>query len=693
MPLYSRFALFSEDADSKGHPFSLESEMWKILGIASQPAQIACCSKSRLNPTACCSIQQIHRSSIQNRMGSVPSKAEKSGVTYKELLEEAKLSRFAEAFQSEGINLDDDAGPFLRLNNFKACDPLFKNANLRKGHIMRVNRVWCDRREALGLDGGNDEEKGEGKIEPLSLFPDPQIMANRRPPSPKQLKPSVMINRPPPQIMENRRPRPPSPPQLKPSVMINRLPPQIMVNRRPPSPPQLEPSFSNKPLSGIHVMDNRRPEVMPNKLMPVKKPQPRLVSDNKEIMKNRRPMHPPEVMGRQKGGVVQIPSMDISKRKAQFSPSPTEKVVPTLQFNSRKPTPPMVNRRCPIPTKQLKLTPQEVTASANPNEGKDTNIQTGDNSGENKEKTKDGDSPRSELPPWMMIGRSMTPSKEQEVIMGRWITRDDIPIPSPVVPAVTPTSPDPKGVFLTDLLVMENRPQLNSLPSVDSYPDSDSSPDSSSESLEQPAKTRKSPTEDSWVFASKDDSSETDEIQAAPKPTSTRPDDRKQREAGSNNISAEDRSKGGATQGKEKGLDVTFSVPILSNIRGGVKEGDPGMDWSTSVPLKDSLKAMRLVDDGNAGNSAQTMRTDIGTKEKYRKISKAVRENLRDAWLHQAKCEHASIASFASQTVELMKFGAPANLVNAALVAGQDEVEHYAPLVTINADAAFINPP
>ena len=45
-------------------------------------------------------------------------------------------------------------------------------------------------------------------------------------------------------------------------------------------------------------------------------------------------------------------------------------------------------------------------------------------------------------------------------------------------------------------------------------------------------------------------------------------------------------------------------------------------------------------------------------------------------WLQQAKEEHASIASFARHTLELMKFGAPARLLNAALSAGQDEIRH-----------------
>jgi len=54
----------------------------------------------------------------------------------------------------------------------------------------------------------------------------------------------------------------------------------------------------------------------------------------------------------------------------------------------------------------------------------------------------------------------------------------------------------------------------------------------------------------------------------------------------------------------------------------------------------------------------------------------ALRKALKDAWLSQARDEHASVASFARHTLELLKFGAPATLVHAAMSAGQDEIRH-----------------
>lgn len=53
-----------------------------------------------------------------------------------------------------------------------------------------------------------------------------------------------------------------------------------------------------------------------------------------------------------------------------------------------------------------------------------------------------------------------------------------------------------------------------------------------------------------------------------------------------------------------------------------------------------------------------------------------VRRRIADAWLSDALMEHASVASFARFTLELLAHGAPADLVAAAQQAGVDEVAH-----------------
>jgi hypothetical protein len=53
-----------------------------------------------------------------------------------------------------------------------------------------------------------------------------------------------------------------------------------------------------------------------------------------------------------------------------------------------------------------------------------------------------------------------------------------------------------------------------------------------------------------------------------------------------------------------------------------------------------------------------------------------VAERIAAEWLEDARMEHASIASFARFTLDLLAYGAPAGLVEAAQRAGLDECEH-----------------
>jgi hypothetical protein len=54
----------------------------------------------------------------------------------------------------------------------------------------------------------------------------------------------------------------------------------------------------------------------------------------------------------------------------------------------------------------------------------------------------------------------------------------------------------------------------------------------------------------------------------------------------------------------------------------------------------------------------------------------AARAALVDAWIADASMEHASVASFARFTLELLALGAPADLVEASQRASLDEIEH-----------------
>ncbi len=56
--------------------------------------------------------------------------------------------------------------------------------------------------------------------------------------------------------------------------------------------------------------------------------------------------------------------------------------------------------------------------------------------------------------------------------------------------------------------------------------------------------------------------------------------------------------------------------------------------------------------------------------------SPALAQRLAQAWREDAQMEHASVASFARVTLELMALGAPADLVEGAQRAGLDEIRH-----------------
>ncbi|MEZ4219337.1 MAG: ferritin-like domain-containing protein [Polyangiaceae bacterium] len=57
-------------------------------------------------------------------------------------------------------------------------------------------------------------------------------------------------------------------------------------------------------------------------------------------------------------------------------------------------------------------------------------------------------------------------------------------------------------------------------------------------------------------------------------------------------------------------------------------------------------------------------------------LDDATRRELAAAWRHDAQMEHASVASFARLTLELMALGAPPDLLAESQVAATDEIEH-----------------
>ena len=79
---------------------------------------------------------------------------------------------------------------------------------------------------------------------------------------------------------------------------------------------------------------------------------------------------------------------------------------------------------------------------------------------------------------------------------------------------------------------------------------------------------------------------------------------------------------------------------------------------------------------GEARRPAVAARGDWQRAFDDQSLTQAISVELSRAWLEDARLEHASVASFARLSLELLSLGAPAELVEGALRAGLDEVEH-----------------
>ncbi len=85
--------------------------------------------------------------------------------------------------------------------------------------------------------------------------------------------------------------------------------------------------------------------------------------------------------------------------------------------------------------------------------------------------------------------------------------------------------------------------------------------------------------------------------------------------------------------------------------------------------LREGQPLLAALQTGEGDWSAHT-RPDVSG------LPDALRHRAGQYWLHSALLEHASVASFARFTLELMRFGAPPELLIDAQRAGLDEVEH-----------------
>lgn len=107
--------------------------------------------------------------------------------------------------------------------------------------------------------------------------------------------------------------------------------------------------------------------------------------------------------------------------------------------------------------------------------------------------------------------------------------------------------------------------------------------------------------------------------------------------------------------------------------------GDPySVDGNCCYAISCYCCGRPMTVDGQARQAAATNRTDwLAVSSHARPLADpALRDALADAWLADALLEHASIASFARFTLQLLGLGAPAELVEASQQASLDEVRH-----------------
>lgn len=117
-------------------------------------------------------------------------------------------------------------------------------------------------------------------------------------------------------------------------------------------------------------------------------------------------------------------------------------------------------------------------------------------------------------------------------------------------------------------------------------------------------------------------------------------------------------------------------------------DGDCAPNFSTcaatgdhvwSCVYEDCVSGRPLLVDGSARTARHVARTDWSASAgapDLRGLDGALRAALAEHWARVAALEHASVASFARFSLELLALGAPPDLLADAQRAGMDEVEH-----------------
>jgi hypothetical protein len=113
-----------------------------------------------------------------------------------------------------------------------------------------------------------------------------------------------------------------------------------------------------------------------------------------------------------------------------------------------------------------------------------------------------------------------------------------------------------------------------------------------------------------------------------------------------------------------------------------------GWAWFSSGPVEDGdtccyqtqtcVVGRPLVVNGRIRTAPAVLRSDWADEIALSidSLDNAARALVADAWLEDARLEHASVAAFSRLTLELLALGAPPDLVSEAQTSALDEIEH-----------------
>lgn len=107
------------------------------------------------------------------------------------------------------------------------------------------------------------------------------------------------------------------------------------------------------------------------------------------------------------------------------------------------------------------------------------------------------------------------------------------------------------------------------------------------------------------------------------------------------------------------GVSLTFGYELMTSIDLRMRQGRP----LPAAP--DAVAPVRL-----GKGWASRMEIDV------RALDRPTRRRLGEAWLEDARAEHASVASFAHLSLDLLALGAPPHLLERTQRAALDEIEH-----------------